>query len=284
MDNAEGKDHAVSGADLLGFEMGMLVQEVGWDEDVDADLRDDIMDTIDAEMVEEPLEAVDAVVLWWREEDGDVADGLVDASTDLAPTGQIWLLTPKVGRPGFIEPASISEGVTVAGLSLANTVNVAADWCGHPCRSDRRGTADDRPNRSHDVRRRRPGHERGGARHRPRRHPRGWRCTPSARAGQCCLRRGLHHAITSWSDVSGILNKGGTVIGTARSAEFRTPEGRKRAVANLIERGIDRLIVIGGDGSPSGSRALSLEWAQFVGETCATRASSPPSRRRPTRG
>ncbi|MCB0885441.1 MAG: DUF3052 domain-containing protein [Propionibacteriaceae bacterium] len=108
--------------------MGMLVQEVGWDEDVDADLRDDIMDTIDAEMVEEPLEAVDAVVLWWREEDGDVADGLVDASTDLAPTGQIWLLTPKVGRPGFIEPASISEGVTVAGLSLANTVNVAADW------------------------------------------------------------------------------------------------------------------------------------------------------------
>ena len=95
MDNAEGKDHAVSGADLLGFEMGMLVQEVGWDEDVDADLRDDIMDTIDAEMVEEPLEAVDAVVLWWREEDGDVADGLVDASTDLAPTGQIWIVLPE---------------------------------------------------------------------------------------------------------------------------------------------------------------------------------------------
>ena len=88
------------------------------------------------------------------------------------------------------------------------------------------------------------------------------------------IREGWHGAISggdyithmSWSDVSGILNKGGTVIGTARSAEFRTPEGRKRAVANLIERGIDRLIVIGGDGSLSGSRALSLEWAQFVGE------------------
>ncbi|MFT3889898.1 MAG: DUF3052 domain-containing protein [Arachnia sp.] len=131
MDNADGKDRTVdspSGADLLGFEMGMLVQELGWDEDVDADLRDDIMDTIDAEMVEEPLEAVDAVVLWWRDEDGDVADGLVDASTDLAPTGQIWLLTPKVGRPGFIDAASISEGVTVAGLSLTNTVNVGPDW------------------------------------------------------------------------------------------------------------------------------------------------------------
>ena len=56
------------------------------------------------------------------------------------------------------------------------------------------------------------------------------------------IREGWHGAISggdyithmSWSDVSGILNKGGTVIGTARSAEFRTPEGRKRAVANLI--------------------------------------------------
>ena len=128
MDNAEGKDHAVSGADLLGFEMGMLVQEVGWDEDVDADLRDDIMDTIDAEMVEEPLEAVDAVVLWWREEDGDVADGLVDAMTDLAEAGPIWLFTPKVGRPGFISAASIAEGVTVAGLTLTKTASVAPDW------------------------------------------------------------------------------------------------------------------------------------------------------------
>ena len=121
-------DDRRSAALKLGIAAGLVVQEMGWDEDVDADLRDDIMNTIDAKMVEEPLEAVDAVVLWWRDEDGDVADGLVDASTDLAPTGQIWLLTPTVGRPGFIEPASISEGVTVAGLSLANTVNVAADW------------------------------------------------------------------------------------------------------------------------------------------------------------
>ena len=128
MDNAEGKDHAVSGADLLGFEMGMLVQEVGWDEDVDADLRDDIMDTIDAEMVEEPLEAVDAVVLWWREEDGDVADGLVDALRDLSSKGCIWLFTPKVGRPGYVDPADIAEGTLTAGLTLANPASVSKDW------------------------------------------------------------------------------------------------------------------------------------------------------------
>ncbi len=86
------------------------------------------------------------------------------------------------------------------------------------------------------------------------------------------IREGWHGAISggdyithmSWSDVSGILNKGGTVIGTARSAEFRTPEGRMKAVENLVRVGIDRLIVIGGDGSLSGSRALSLEWADVV--------------------
>lgn len=130
MDTAEGKStsDATAGIDLLGLTPGLVVQELGWDEDVDADLRDDIMDSIDAEMVDDPLEAVDAVVLWWREEDGDVADGLVDATTDLADAGHIWLLTPKVGRPGFISAASIAEGVTIAGLTLTKTAGVAPDW------------------------------------------------------------------------------------------------------------------------------------------------------------
>lgn len=130
MDTAEGKStsEAPAGVDLLGLTPGLVVQELGWDEDVDADLRDDIMDSIDAEMIDDPLEAVDAVVLWWREEDGDVADGLVDATTDLADSGQIWLFTPKVGRPGFISAASIAEGVTVAGLTLTKTAGVAPDW------------------------------------------------------------------------------------------------------------------------------------------------------------
>lgn len=132
VDKAQGKDRtstdSLSGADLLGLELGQVVQELGWDDDVDAELRDDIMDAIDAEMVEEPLEAVDVVVLWWRKEDGDVADGLVDATTDLSDKGWIWLLTPKVGRPGFIDAASIAEGVTVAGLTLTSTANCAEDW------------------------------------------------------------------------------------------------------------------------------------------------------------
>ena len=112
----------------MGLSKGMVVQELGWDADVDDDLRNDIMDAIDADLVEEALEAVDMVLLWWREEDGDVTDGLVDSMTDLSSAGVIWLLTPKVGRPGFIGPSSVAEGVTIAGLSLTKTANVGADW------------------------------------------------------------------------------------------------------------------------------------------------------------
>ena len=72
-----------------------------------------------------------------------------------------------------------------------------------------------------------------------------------------------------WSDVSSILAEGGTVIGTARSADFRTYEGRHRAAANLLEHGIDHLVVIGGDGSLSGTNEFRGEWAQHVAELAA---------------
>ena len=119
---------AAEGAELLGLASGMVVEEVGWDEDVDAALRDDIMDIIDADMVEEALEGVDVVLLWWRDDDGEVADGLVEALVDLAPTGYIWLMTPKVGRDGFVEVSDLSEGAVTAGLALTGNANVSAEW------------------------------------------------------------------------------------------------------------------------------------------------------------
>lgn len=115
-------------ADAMGFALGQLVQELGWEDDVDEDLRDDIMDAIDADLVDTADEAVDAVLLWWRAADGDVADGLVDALTDLSPSGTIWLLTPKVGKPGHVEAVDIAEGAVTAGLALTKTVNVSPTW------------------------------------------------------------------------------------------------------------------------------------------------------------
>ena len=88
-----------SPASRLGFTAGTVVQELGWDNDTDDDLRVAGEDAIDAEMVDGDYgNVVDAVILWWRDDDGDLVDGLVDALTDLVGGGSIWLLTPKVGR------------------------------------------------------------------------------------------------------------------------------------------------------------------------------------------
>ena len=68
------------------------------------------------------------------------------------------------------------------------------------------------------------------------------------------------------NDVGGILQQGGTVLGTARCAEFRTREGRRRAARNLVERGIGALVVIGGDGSLTGTNLFREEWPELIGE------------------
>lgn len=70
----------------------------------------------------------------------------------------------------------------------------------------------------------------------------------------------------SWDSVGGIMHIGGTVIGSARSQEFRTPEGRKRAAKNLLEHEIDNLVVIGGDGSLTGANIFRQEWQNHLKE------------------
>lgn len=116
-------------AGRLGITPGMVVQELGWDEDTDDTLRVAIEDVIDADMVDaDHGNVVDAVVLWWRDEDGDLVDGLVDALSDITGGGTIWLLTPKVGRPGTVDAADIAEASQIAGLSQTSSVAVSADW------------------------------------------------------------------------------------------------------------------------------------------------------------
>ena len=70
----------------------------------------------------------------------------------------------------------------------------------------------------------------------------------------------------SWDSVGGILHKGGTKIGTARCKEFREREGRLIAAKNLIDRQIDNLVVIGGDGSLTGANLFREEWASLLEE------------------
>ena len=107
----------------------MVIQELGWDNDTDDELRIAIEDAIDADMVDGDYgNVVDAVLLWWRNEDGDLVDGLVDSLTDLVGGGAIWLLTPKIGRPNAVNAADIAEAAPIAGLAQTTTAAVSKDW------------------------------------------------------------------------------------------------------------------------------------------------------------
>lgn len=118
-------------AERLGVEPGMVVQELGFDDDVDEELRDAVADRSGSELVgEDSDEVVDVVLLWWREDDGDLVDALVDAKVSLADNGVVWLLTPKAGRSGHVEPSDINEAAPTAGLQQTSSISAAPEWAG----------------------------------------------------------------------------------------------------------------------------------------------------------
>lgn len=73
-----------------------------------------------------------------------------------------------------------------------------------------------------------------------------------------------------WDDVGGVLHLGGTVLGSARCEEFRSRDGRRAAAGNLVRHGIDRLVVIGGDGSLRGAEEFRREWPGLLDELVAS--------------
>jgi hypothetical protein len=113
----------------MGLAKGDLVLEVGFDSDCDSTLRDEIRGITGTELIENSTtDVVDAVIIWWRDGDGDLVDELMDAITYLAENGSIWVLTPKVGRDGHVEPSDIQDAAPVAGLSQTSTIALAKDW------------------------------------------------------------------------------------------------------------------------------------------------------------
>jgi hypothetical protein len=115
----------------LGIKPGYVVQELGYDEDCDEDLRDAIAGVDGVELVDEEYDdVVDVVLLWWRDGDGDLVDSLVDAVAPLTDGGYIWLLTPKAGRDGHVEPSDIREAAPTAGLSQTSSLSAGRDWSG----------------------------------------------------------------------------------------------------------------------------------------------------------
>ena len=113
----------------LGIKPGDLILESGRRADSDDALRKEIFDVAGSEPVGDGAqEVVDVVLLWWREDDGDLIDAMVDSLTFLDAHGVIWLLTPKVGRAGHVEPSDIQESAQTAGLAQTSTFAAGAEW------------------------------------------------------------------------------------------------------------------------------------------------------------
>jgi hypothetical protein len=113
----------------LNLTSDSVVGEYGYDDDVDFDLRDAIEDRIGTELLDEGADDVlDAVLLWWRANDGDLTDALVDAIPALADHGSIWVLTPKTGKQGYVEPSEVVEAAQIAGLASTTSFSAGPAW------------------------------------------------------------------------------------------------------------------------------------------------------------
>ena len=113
----------------MGLGQGQLVQEFGYDADVDHDLRDDIASVTGSELLDEDADdVVAAVLLWWREDDGDLTDAVMDVLPALEDQGEIWVLSPKAGRDGFIEASDIDDAASTVGLHVTSTLSIGGDW------------------------------------------------------------------------------------------------------------------------------------------------------------
>ncbi len=128
-DVAATADHASSPVARLGFSVGQVVQEFGYDDDVDEELRAAVQAVTGTGLVDENYDDVtDVALIWWRDGDGDLADALVDAQTVLDDGGPVWVLTPKAGRPGQVDHGELEEAATTAGLHAMTTFAIAPEW------------------------------------------------------------------------------------------------------------------------------------------------------------
>ena len=128
---AAAEQEARERANRLGLQPGLTVQEMGYDDDVDDQLRAGIEAIIGGDLVDEDFDdVVDVVVMWWREDDGDLVDGLVDAIGPLTDHGVVWLMTPKPGRPGHVEAEDIADAAPTAGLQQTSTISAGSNWQG----------------------------------------------------------------------------------------------------------------------------------------------------------
>lgn len=120
--------------DLLGFSSDTVVQEFGWDEDVDEDLRQLIEDICGNPLEYDDYQDVaDGAIIWWRSDDGDsdaLSDELMDAIANLDGGGVIWVFVPKSSLPNTVPLRDVEEAAHTAGLHPTSSEVVAPNWLG----------------------------------------------------------------------------------------------------------------------------------------------------------
>lgn len=127
----------------FGVKAGQVVQEFGYDDDVDSGLRSELEEATGTELVDEEYDDVtDMALVWWREDDGDthdLTDLLVDTLTTLEDEGLVWVLTPKAGRQGHVGAPEVDEAARTAGLHSTSTISASEHWSGFRLTSRGRG-------------------------------------------------------------------------------------------------------------------------------------------------
>ncbi|MEU7137716.1 DUF3052 domain-containing protein [Streptomyces sp. NPDC046261] len=122
-------EESTNPAARMGFEREQVVQEIGYDDDVDSELREGVEAATGQALVDEDYDGfADAVLLWFRDGDGDLTDALLDATGRIDDSAPVWLLTPKNGHEGSIEPSDIDDATKTAGLSTAKSIDLSSGW------------------------------------------------------------------------------------------------------------------------------------------------------------
>ena len=120
-------------AERFGFEAGFVVQEFGYDDDVDEALREAVEQITGEPLEDEDYRGVaDGVIAWWRSDDGgvdDLADYLVDCAASLDEgAGVIWCLVPAAHNKYAVPTADVAEAAQVAGQRATTTFSVSPQW------------------------------------------------------------------------------------------------------------------------------------------------------------